>query len=279
MSKPLSGQVAVVFGATRAAGRGVAEELGLAGASVVCVGRSTRDNPHDGFPGASVEDTAQRVTLAGGQAWAVHADATQPEAVADVFERVRREQGRLDILVNSIWNYGTEGWARPFWQQDKDAGFALIMRTAYAHVLPLIHALPLMAETTGPKLIATISDVLGIGLYDDLAHVMQHRIAESVRIEAERGQVNVTAVTLVPGWIRTEETLAGAGVTESNWQDAIPGDEHWLRSQTPRYTGRAVVALATDPNAQAQHTGKTRDVGDLARLYNFSDTDGRQPTN
>lgn len=277
VTTPLMGKVAVVFGAARAAGKGVAEELCLAGATVYCVGRSTYDAPHAGDLRTSVDATVERLNrYSANKALPAYVDATNDDAVQALFARVRSEQGRLDILANSIWGYGSEGWARPFWQQSVSAGLDLIQRAARAHILPLVHAIPLIADSPEPGLIVSISDVLGIGLYDDLGHIMQHRLAESLRIEAERGAVNLTAVTLIPGWLRLEESIEDAKVAPENWPDIMPGDPDWLNSQTPRYTGRAVVALACDPKAQ-EKTGRVLETRELAREYGFTDTDGRQP--
>lgn len=276
-TRSLAGKVAVVFGATRGAGQGVAEELSLAGATVYCVGRSTKEVPHDGDPRSSIDATVARLSKhQAGKALPAYLDATDSSAIAELFTRIRSEQGRLDILANSIWGYGTEGWARPFWLQSADAGLNLLVRTARTHLLPLVHGIPLMNDSPDPGLIVTISDVLGIGLYDDLGHIMQHRIAESLRIELERGKGNSSAITLIPGWLRLEESIQDAKIAPEDWPSLMPGDEHWLRSQTPRYTGRAVVALAQDPENRTK-TGKVFETSELAREYGFTDTDGRQP--
>ena len=277
----LEGKVAVVAGATRGAGRGIAIELGAAGATVYCTGRSTRGNPSDLNRAETIEETAERVTRAGGVGIAVRADHTREADVHALFDQVRNEQnGRLDILVNDIW--GGEKlveWEKTFWELDVKKGFELIERAVFTHVITSRYGVPLMVERGG-GLVIEVTD--GDGLYYrgnlvyDFIKVGVMRLALGMAEDFRKRNLPITAVALTPGFLRSEEMLDHFGVSEANWLDGTKKDPHFAASETPHYIGRAVVALASDPNVHDK-AGQTLATWHLSREYGFVDLDGRQP--
>lgn len=279
----LKNKVAVVTGATRGCGRGIAVELGAVGATVYCTGRSTRGGPvgltYENRP-ETINETAELVTLAGGKGIPVPVDHTKENEVAAFFQRVKDEQnGRLDILVNDIW--GGEALTEwiPFWEQDMAKGMTLLERTVYTHILTNRHAVPLMvANDSG--LIFEIGDGDGYAyrgsLFYSLAKVAAIHLAEAMAADFANAGKTITALSLTPGFLRSELMLAHFGVTEDTWRDAIAKDPAFARSETPRFIGRAVVALASDPNVH-EKAGKPFATWHLVREYGFTDVDGRQP--
>jgi len=276
--KPLDGKVAVVAGATRGAGRGIACMLGAAGATVYCTGRSTRE--HSATPGRpeTIDETAEMVTARGGSGIPIQVDHTIEEEVAALFERVRREQGRLDVLVNDVWGGDdlTE-WGKPFWELTQSKGRLMLERSVHAHVITSRHGAPLMVER-GDGLIVEITDGDFMGyrgnLFYDLSKITAIRLAYIMAADLrDRG---VTALAVTPGFLRSEAMLERLGVSEANWRDAIKKDRHFAESETPYYVGRAVAALAADPNIHAK-AGQVWAVWTLAKEYGFRDVDGRQP--
>lgn len=286
----LKGKVAVVAGATRGAGRGIACMLGERGATVYCTGRSTRAKQVQPQPEAdraaftltgrpeTIEETAEMVTGYGGVGIPVQVDHTVEAQVKALFERVRAEQGQLDILVNDVWG-GDEltEWGKPFWELDLAKGFLMMERAIYTHIITSRYGAPLLVER-GEGLIAEITDGDSPNyrgnLFYDLVKSSAIRLAYGMAEELRPHKVAAVAVT--PGFLRSEAMLDHFGVTEANWQEGAKQDPHFIASETPFYVGRAVAALAADPNIMAK-TGQAFASWNLAEEYGFTDMDGRQP--
>ncbi|MGW2645725.1 SDR family oxidoreductase [Streptomyces sp. NPDC001393] len=282
MSGPLKDRVALVAGATRGAGRGVAVELGAAGATVYVTGRSTRERRSEYDRPETIEDTADLVTAAGGHGIAVAADHLDASAVRALVERVDAEQGRLDLLVNDIW--GGEKlfeWDTPVWEHDLDNGLRLLRLGVETHTITNHFALPLLLRRPG-GLVVEMTDgtadynrvTYRVNLFYDLAKASVLRMAFA--LGHELGPRGATAVALTPGWLRSELMLDLYGVREDNWRDALAREPHFVISETPRYVGRAVAALAADPDV-ARFNGQSLSSGALAGVYGFTDLDGSRP--
>jgi NAD(P)-dependent dehydrogenase (short-subunit alcohol dehydrogenase family) len=275
----LRGQVAVVAGATRGAGRAIAISLGEAGATVYCTGRSVRGQIATAGRSETIDETAERVTAAGGQGIAIQVDHTVPEQVQKLVERVHEEQnGQLDLLVNDVWG-GDEltNWEQHFWQHSLADGLLMQRRGVHSHIITSYYAAPLMIERRHGLIIEiTDGDNLDYrgNLYYDLVKVSVIRLAQSMAQELR--EHGVAALALTPGFLRSEAMLDYFGVTEANWRDGAQKDPHFIASETPFYIGRAVVALASDPNIQAK-SGQTLATWHLYKEYGFTDVDGRQP--
>jgi NAD(P)-dependent dehydrogenase (short-subunit alcohol dehydrogenase family) len=282
MVKPLDGKVALVAGASRGAGRGIAVELGAAGATVYVTGRSTRQRRSEYDRPETLEDTADLVTEAGGHGIAVPTDHLEPAQVKALVERIDKEQGRLDVLVNDIW--GGEklfDWEAPVWEHDLDDGLRLLRLAVDTHAITSHYALPLLLRHPG-GLVVEMTDGTAeynsanyrVSFFYDLAKAAVLRMAFA--LGHELGPRGATAVALTPGWLRSEMMLDGFGVTEDNWRDALDSVPHFAISETPRYVGRAVAALAADPDV-ARHNGTSLSSGGLAQVYGFTDLDGSRP--
>ncbi|MCB9148357.1 MAG: SDR family NAD(P)-dependent oxidoreductase [Caldilineaceae bacterium] len=277
----LKGQVAVVAGATRGAGRAIAIELGAAGTTVYCTGRSVRGAPSDLQRRETIDETAELVTAAGGVGIAVQVDHSQPEQVEALFQRVAADQdGRLDILVNDVW--GGEGlmeW-KPFWEMDIDKALLMISRAVFTHIITSRYGGPLMAARN-QGLIIEITDGDTLTYRGNLAYdmaktaVIRLALAQAEDLKA-RGLDGVTALALTPGFLRSEQMLDHFGVTAETWRDAIAQDPYFAGSETPHYIGRAVVALATDPNVHTK-AGQAWATWTLSDEYDFTDLDGSRP--
>jgi NAD(P)-dependent dehydrogenase (short-subunit alcohol dehydrogenase family) len=274
----LNGRVAVVAGATRGAGRGIAVELGAAGAIVYCSGRSVRGEPATGGRPETIEETAERVTASGGTGIWVRTDHTVPEQVRALFERVRRERGRLDLLVNDVWG-GDEltEWGAPFWEHSLENGLLMQERAVFSHIITSYYGVPLMVERRR-GLVIEITDGDGPGyrgnLFYDFAKSSAIRLAYAQSEELR--PYGVHAVALTPGYLRSEAMLDNYGVTEANWKDGAKKDPHFIASETPHFVGRAVVALAADPNV-AEKSGRAWTSWGVAKEYGFTDADGTRP--
>jgi len=283
--QPLKGKVAVVAGATRGAGRGIACMLGQAGATVYCTGRSVRGGPSPIDRPETIEETAEMVTARGGTGMWARVDHREPHQVRSLFERVRQEQGRLDILVNNIsgdqhLTAGMLSGEEPvsFWDYPIEKGVATQRNGVHTHLITSFYAAPLMVERRR-GLIVEVTDgnqlaYNDVGVYYSLSKTSLVLLA--YLMSAELNAHNVAVVSLTPGWLRSEQMLDGFGVTEEHWRDALEQHPGFARSETPFYIGRAVVALATDPHVM-ERTGHALSAGHLAREYGFTDVDGRQP--
>ncbi|MBO0872085.1 MAG: SDR family oxidoreductase, partial [Pseudonocardia sp.] len=295
--KSLRGKVAVVAGATRGAGRGIAAALGEAGATVVCTGRSslTGTDRSDYDRPETIEETAELVTALGGVGLAVPVDHLDPDRVGRLAGRIRDEHGRIDVLVNDIWGAerlkgGPAEWNTPIWEHDLDKGLRILRLAVDTHLITSHHLLPLLVQQPGGLLVEVTDGTADynasryrISVYYDLAKVAVSRLAFSQGHELRPH--GATAVALTPGWLRSEMMLGNFGVTEDNWRDAlVPGKvggyptapEGFERSESPRYVGRAVVALAADPK-RARWNQASVTSAELAREYGFTDIDGTQP--
>jgi len=275
--QPLRGKIAVVAGATRGAGRGIACMLGEAGATVYCTGRSIRGKPAGKRP-ETIEETAEMVTERGGAGIAVQVDHTVPEQVNALFERVRTEQKKLDILVNDIWG-GDEltEFGKPFWKLSLDQGFQMLRQAVHSHIITSHFAAPLLIDQN-QGLIVEITDGDSFtyrgNLFYDLVKTSVIRLAFAMARELRHHKIASVAVT--PGFLRSEAMLEQFGVTEANWRDGAKKDPDFIASETPYYVGRAVAALAADPKI-FQKSGRVFSSWDLAVEYGFRDLDGSQP--
>jgi NAD(P)-dependent dehydrogenase (short-subunit alcohol dehydrogenase family) len=281
MSKPLTGKVALVTGATRGAGRGTAVALGEAGATVYCTGRTTRERRSDYGRAETIEETAELVDAAGGKGIAVEVDHLQPAQVEALVQRIDAEQGRLDVLVNDIW--GGEllaEWNTPIWEHDLDGGLRMLRLAVDTHLITSHFALGLMIRRPG-GLVVEMTDGTQeynavnyrLSVFYDLAKASVIRLAFSQ--SKDLAPHGCTAVALTPGWLRSEMMLDIYEVTEANWREAK--NAHFAAiSESPRFVGRAVAALAADPDLEPR-TGGSFSSGGLAREYGFTDVDGSQP--
>ena len=276
--QPLRDQVAVVAGATRGAGRGIARMLGAAGAIVYCTGRSVRGRPATAGRPETIEETAEMVTAEGGRGIAVGTDHTVEEEVERLFARVRTEQGRLDVLVNDVWGGDalTE-WGSPFWTLSISQGQELVERAVHSHIITSRHGAPLMIERNAGLIVeVTDGDTFGYrgNLFYDLAKNAVIRLAYAMAADLHAHRV--TALAITPGFLRSEAVLDSFGVTEANWRDAIEKDAYFAESETPCFVGRAIAALAADPDVAKKSGGLFSSWG-LAKEYGFTDLDGRRP--
>lgn len=272
-------KVAVVAGATRGAGRAIAVELGAAGATVYVTGRSTRGNPATAGRSETIDETAEMITERGGVGIAARVDHSVEAEVKDLFERIRQEQeGRIDILVNDVWG-GDEltTWGKPFWEHSLQKGLLMQDRAVRSHIITSYYGARLMVAQ-GHGLIIEVTDGIDYGyrgnLYYSLAKISSIHLAAAMAQDLRPHHVTALAVT--PGFMRSEAVLDHFGVTEETWRDAVRKDPHFVASETPYYVGRAVTALACDPDV-AGKAGQTLASWNLARDYGFTDVDGRQP--
>jgi NAD(P)-dependent dehydrogenase (short-subunit alcohol dehydrogenase family) len=294
----LRGRIALVAGATRGAGRGIAIALGEAGATVICTGRSSRVKPipSDYERNETIEETAELVTSAGGTGVAVPVDHLVPDEVSALADRLRQDFGTLDILVNDIWGAKKlkgppSEWNTPIWKHDLDKGLRILRLGVETHLITSRFLLPLLVEKRG-GLVVEVTDGTSefnasnyrISVYYDLAKISVARLAFSQGHELE--PFGGTAVALTPGWMRTEMMLDNYGVTEERWRDALDPTREtrglpvapppFATSESPRYVGRAVAALALDAN-RSRWNQKSVSSGQLAKEYGFTDLDGSQP--
>ncbi|MFI1993107.1 SDR family oxidoreductase [Actinoplanes sp. NPDC020271] len=274
MEKSLAGKTALVAGATRGAGRGIAVELGAAGAEVWVTGRSTRASRSDMDRPETIEETAELVTAAGGRGVAVACDHSDPAQVAALIGRL----GRLDILVNDVWGGDPlSEWGTPFWQLDVGKFRTMWERAVLTHLITSQHAVPLMIRDRA-GLIIEVTDGDGKeyrgNLTYDLTKTAVNRLA--LAQASELREHGITAVAVTPGFLRSEAMLDHFGVTEANWRDGGEKDPHFLASETPHFVGRAIAALAADPDV-ASRSGQVLTSWDLAEQYGVSDVDGRRP--
>ncbi|AWN22999.1 short-chain dehydrogenase [Deinococcus irradiatisoli] len=275
---PLSHTVALVAGATRGAGRGIAVELGALGATVICTGRSSGTMPSDLNRAETIEQTAELVTAAGGRGVPIRCDHSDPPQVAGLMDRIQAEYGGLDILVNDIWGgEKLSEWGKKFWEQDLDKGRTMLERAIWTHVVTAHAALPLLRPGA---LIAEITDgdswVYRGNFFYDLAKTGVMRLAHNWAAELAGDPRGITSVSLTPGFLRSEEMLDHFGVSAENWQDAALQNPDFAESETPHFVGRALACLAADPE-KFRFNGKALASWTLMDEYGFSDVDGRQP--
>jgi NAD(P)-dependent dehydrogenase (short-subunit alcohol dehydrogenase family) len=282
MAPKLEGKVALVAGGTRGAGRGIAVELGAAGATVYVTGRSTRGRRSEYDRPETIEETAELVDEAGGRGIAVRVDHLEPDEVRDLVGRIEEEQGRLDMLVNDVW--GGERlieWNVPVWEHSLEGGFRMLRLAIDTHIITSHFALPLLTRT-GDGLVVEMTDGTAEYNAENYRNSLFYDLAKSAVIRLAWAQAKElkphggTAVALTPGWLRSEMMLDNFGVKESNWQDATAMQPHFAISETPRYVGRAVAHLAADPDV-ARFNGRSLSSGALAKEYGFTDLDGSQP--
>ena len=278
-SGALAGKVALVAGGTRGGGRGIAVELGAAGATVYVTGRSSAAGRAGMDRPETIEGTAAQVTEAGGTGISVRTDHSDPGQVRALIDRIAAEQGgRLDILVNSVWGGDPlTDWEHPLWEQNLDNGLRLLRQAVETHVITSRFALPLMvARRSGLVVEVTDGNTARYrgSFYYDLAKSAVIRLA--VAQAAELRPFGVAAVAITPGFLRSESMLEHFGVTEENWRDGAARDPNFAFSETPRYLGRAVAALAADPDVLAR-SGRALATWGLYQEYGFTDTDGSQP--
>ena len=278
----LQGKVALVAGGTRGAGRGIAVELGAAGATVYVTGRSTRAQQSEYARPETIEETAELVTANGGKGIAVQVDHLVAGDVRGLVERIRTEQGRLDILVNDIW--GGEKlfeWDKSVWEHNLDNGLRMLRLAIDTHLITAHHALPLMIEQPGGLLVEVTdgtaeynAEHYRLSPFYDLAKVAVNRMAWAHAKDLSKH--GATSVSLTPGWLRSEMMLEAFGVREVNWRDATAKVPHFIISETPRFIGRAVAALAADTD-RSRWNGQSLSSGGLAQVYGFTDLDGSRP--
>ncbi|MFJ3503160.1 MULTISPECIES: SDR family oxidoreductase [unclassified Streptomyces] len=284
-SKPLRGRICLVAGATRGAGRAIAVQLGTAGATVYVTGRTTREKVSEvGRTTETIEETAELVTAAGGEGVAVPTDHLEPDQVAALIDRIDRERGRLDVLVNDIWggeHLVVAGFGRKIWEVDLADGLRMLELGVKSHLITSAAAAPLLTRNPGGLLVEVTDGTQEYNatryrenVYYDLAKNAPIRMAFGLARELEPS--GGTAVALTPGWLRSEQMLDHFGVTEENWRDAAEKLPDFAVAESPVYVGRAVAALAADPD-RARWNGRSLSSGQLAKEYGFTDADGSRP--
>jgi len=295
-NRVLQGKIALVAGATRGAGRGIAIALGEAGATVYCTGRSSRKNAKArpaSKPGVSetIEETAELVTAAGGSGIAMRVDHTVPAEVKNLVALIKRRHKHLDILVNDIWGGDalTE-FGKPFWKTNLENGLQMLKQAVHSHIITSHYAAPLMLGRSG-AIIFEITDGDAFyyrgNIFYDLVKISVIRLAFAMSRELRKR--DIASVALTPGFLRSERVLEHFGVTEANWKDAgkrknanvnskdqNDAPQDFMVSESPRYIGRAVVALAADRDVMKK-SGRVFSSWGLAREYRFTDLDGTQP--
>jgi NAD(P)-dependent dehydrogenase (short-subunit alcohol dehydrogenase family) len=281
--RPLRDTVALVAGATRGAGRGIAIELGALGATVFCTGRTTREQRSEVDRPETIEETAALVEEAGGRGIAVQVDHLVPEQVQALVERIDREHGRLDLLVNNAWGGDRYiGWRRAVWEHDLDGGLRQFRLALDSHAITSHFALRLLIRRPGGLVVEMTDGTLDYNAtrYREtyFLDIAKWAVLRMAFVQAhELRPHGATAVVVSPGWLRSEAMLEEAfGVTEATWRDAIPRQPHFAISETPRFTGRAVAALAADPERH-RWNGQSLSSGQLAQVYEIDDLDGSRP--
>jgi NAD(P)-dependent dehydrogenase (short-subunit alcohol dehydrogenase family) len=277
----LAGRVALVAGATRGAGRGIAVQLGALGATVYVTGRSTRAGRSELNRPETIEETAALVDEAGGRGIAVQVDHLVPEQVQALVARIRREQGALHVLVNDIFGIPEIEWNKTAWESSLDLGLRTLRLAVDTHVITSHFAIPLLIERPG-GLVVEVNDGTAeyndsryrVSFFYDLAKASVGRMAFALAHELRPH--GATAVSVTPGWLRSEAMLDAYQVTEANWRDATRVSPHFAISESPAFVGRAVAALAQDPEV-SRWSGQSLSSGQLAKVYGFTDLDGSRP--
>jgi NAD(P)-dependent dehydrogenase (short-subunit alcohol dehydrogenase family) len=281
MEKLLKGKVALVAGATRGAGRGIAVQLGAAGATVYVTGRSTRYRRSEMNRPETIEETATLVNHVGGHGIAVRVDHLAPEEVRALVARIDREQGCLHILVNDIFGIPRIEWNKSAWESTLDIGLRTLRLAVESHIVTSHFAIPLLIRTPGGLVVEVTDGTVEynaahyrVSFFYDLAKAAVNRMAFALAHELRPH--HATAVSLTPGWLRSEFMLDSFGVVELNWRDATVHTPHFAISESPSFVGRAVVALAQDPDV-SRWNGQSLSSGQLAKIYGFTDLDGSRP--
>jgi NAD(P)-dependent dehydrogenase (short-subunit alcohol dehydrogenase family) len=281
MGTSLAGKVALVAGGTRGAGRGIAVQLGAAGATVYVTGRTSGSMRSEMNRPETIEETASLVDEAGGRGIAVRVDHLVPDEVRALVARIEREQGALHVLVNNIWGATTMEWNKTVWESSLDIGLHLLQTGVHTHAITSHFALPLLIRTQGGLVVETTDGTdaynaanYRVSFFYDLAKAAVNRMAFALAHELKPH--GATAVSLTPGWLRSEAMLEAYRVTEANWRDATKIQPHFAISESPAFVGRAVAALAQDPDV-SRWNGKSLSSGQLAKIYGFTDLDGSQP--
>jgi NAD(P)-dependent dehydrogenase (short-subunit alcohol dehydrogenase family) len=276
--KVLKGKIALVAGATRGAGRGIAIALGEAGATVYCTGRSTRGRPATPGRPETIEETAELVTAAGGRGIAVRVDHTEPAEVKKLVAGIKRRHNRLDILVNDVWGGDalTE-FGKTFWTVNLENGLRMLKQAIHSHIITSHYAVPLILGR-GRGIVFEITDGDAFyyrgNIFYDLVKISVIRLAFAMARELRKR--DIVSVALTPGFLRSEAVLDHFGVSEANWKEGGKKDPNFLASESPRYVGRAVVALAADQKVKKK-SGRVFSSWALAREYGFTDLDGTRP--
>jgi NAD(P)-dependent dehydrogenase (short-subunit alcohol dehydrogenase family) len=276
-------KVALVAGGSRAAGRAIAVELGRLGMTVYVTGRTTREQRSEMNRPETIEETAELVTAAGGTGIAVRVDHLVPGEVRALVERIDRERGRLDVLVNDVWGgdvYLTFG--KKVWEHSLEGGLRMLRLGVETHAVTSHFALPLLIRRPGGLVIEMTDGTAEsnaayraeAGLFYDLVKTSVQRLA--LAQSEELREFGCTAVALTPGWLRSEAMLDAFGVKEENWRDATKFQPHFVISESPLFVGRAAAALAADPDV-ARWSGRSLSSGQLAQVYDFDDADGSRP--
>ncbi len=278
MRQVLKGKIALVAGATRGAGRGIAIALGEAGATVYCTGRSSRGRPATPGRPETIEETAELVTAAGGRGIAVRVDHTKPAEVKKLVAGIKRRHKGLDILVNDVWGGDalTE-FGKTFWTANLDKGLRMLKQAIHSHIITSHYAAPLMlGRRRGIIVEITDGDAFYYrgNIFYDLVKISVIRLAFAMARELRKR--DVVSVALTPGFLRSEAMLDHFGVSEANWKEGGKKDPNFLASESPRYVGRAVVALAADTGVK-EKSGRVFSSWGLAREYGFTDLDGTRP--
>jgi NAD(P)-dependent dehydrogenase (short-subunit alcohol dehydrogenase family) len=294
---PLEGKVAVVAGATRGAGRGIAVALGEAGATVICTGRSSvRGNAGSDYDRPeTIEETAAQVTEAGGTGVAEQVDHLDAQQVSDLASRLRSDYERIDVLVNDIWGAevlkgGPDRWNTPIWEHDLQSGLRIVRLGVETHLVTSHYLLPLLIEQPGGLLVEITDGTKDynathyrISVFYDLVKVAVNRLAYSQGHEL--ASVGGSAVAVTPGWLRSEMMLDNFGITEADWRDALAPNrtdgypsapEGFAHSESPRFVGRGIAAMAADPD-RGRWNQRSVTAIELARAYGVTDVDGSQP--
>ena len=281
MKPSLGGKVCLVAGATRAAGRGIAVQLGAAGATVYVTGRSTRAQRSEMDRPETIEETAALVDEAGGRGIPVQVDHLVPDQVRALVARIESEHGALHVLVNDIWGATRMEWNKTVWESDLEYGLRTLRLGVDTHAITSHFAIPLLLKKPGGLVVEVTDgtdeynkDHYRVSFFYDLAKAAVNRMAFALAHELEPH--GATAVSLTPGWLRSEAMLDAYKVTEASWRDATKVQPHFAISETPAFIGRAVAALAADPEVK-RWNGKSLSSGELAKVYGFTDADGSRP--
>ena len=278
VTKPLNGQIAIVAGATRGCGRGIARGLAEAGALVYCTGRSVPGQPSPYGRPETIDETAEMIAAEGGKAVAARVDHTVEAEVANLIARVVRQHRRLDIVVDCV--AGEEPLMKQwgsFWQADLTHADTVFRQALTSHIITAKHAaIAMVKRRRGLIVEVTESDIMGAGGNPMSSTVKVALKMLALNLAAELKPHGVSAVSATPGFLRSEAMLDGLGVTEANWRDAGKRDANFLESESPLFLGRGIAALAADPEV-LKASGQLLSSWALGRKYGVTDYDGRRP--